>query len=63
MYRSGTTAIARFLAGEHKIAFCSDPIRPFLIGTELSYKKILIALMLKIIQDLWEIIFKVILTI
>ena len=29
MYRSGTTAIARFLAGEHKIAFCSDPIRPF----------------------------------
>lgn len=29
MYRSGTTAIARLLAGENKIAFSSDPIRPF----------------------------------
>jgi len=29
MYRSGTTVIARLLAGENKIAFSSDPIRPF----------------------------------
>ena len=29
MYRSGTTVIARSLAGESKIAFASDPIRPF----------------------------------
>ncbi len=29
MYRSGTTVIARSLAGENKIAFASDPIRPF----------------------------------
>ena len=28
MYRSGTTVIARSLAGENKIAFASDPIRP-----------------------------------
>ncbi len=29
MYRSGTTIIARSLAGEKNIAFASDPIRPF----------------------------------
>ena len=29
MYRSGTTAIARLLSSENKIAFSSDPIRPF----------------------------------
>ena len=29
MFRSGTTAIARLLASENKIAFSSDPIRPF----------------------------------
>jgi hypothetical protein len=29
MYRSGTTVIARTLAGEQKIAFAADPIRPF----------------------------------
>ena len=29
MYRSGTTVIARSLAGEKNIAFASDPIRPF----------------------------------
>ena len=29
IYRSGTTILARSLAGEKKIAFASDPIRPF----------------------------------
>ena len=29
MYRSGTTVIARSLAGEKNIAFASDTIRPF----------------------------------
>ncbi len=29
MYRSGTTVVARSLAGESRIAFASDPIRPF----------------------------------
>ena len=29
MYRSGTTVLARSLAGDSKIAFVSDPIRPF----------------------------------
>ena len=29
MYRSGTTAIARLFSSESKIAFSSDPIRPF----------------------------------
>ena len=29
IYRSGTTILARSLAGEEKIAFASDPIRPF----------------------------------
>ena len=37
IYRSGTI-LARSLAGE-KIAFASDPIRPFLIGIERNYKR------------------------
>ena len=38
IYRSGTTILARSLAGE-KIAFASDPIRLSSIGIERNYKK------------------------
>ena len=38
IYRSGTTILARSLAGE-KIAFASDPICLSSIGIERNYKK------------------------
>ena len=39
MYRSGTTVIARSLAGEKNIAFASDTIRPFFNFIEPNCKK------------------------
>lgn len=46
MYRSGTTAIARLFSSESKIAFSSDPIRPFFnwyrtkLQKNIGYKEI-----------------------
>ena len=39
MYRSGTTILARTLAGEKNIAFASDPIRPFFNFYRTSLQK------------------------
>ena len=41
MYRSGTTVVARTLAGDSKIAFASDPIRPFFNYYRTKLQKII----------------------
>ena len=58
MYRSGTTAIARLFSSESKIAFSSDPIRPFFNWYRTKLQKILGIKKSRIIQDLWVIILK-----
>ena len=60
MYRSGTTVLARSLAGDSKIAFVSDPIRPFFNWYRTKLQRQVILLGLKITVDLLVIILIVI---